>query len=312
MNNHQQNTVLIVNDNNLLNHEHIEALSCEDYHVEHVNNGQALKLVEALQPDIILASSLKLNCFNNIPVILINYDSTVDDIVAGFEAGCVDFITESISSQELIARVNSHLATKQKISNLQSSIKSLQKAIIKIQQKNVELEHLMNKLQVASTTDYLTGIYNKRYAIETFQKHIDDDKCAIEPFTIIIADIDSFKNINDTYGHLCGDSILKSVVNTLKSSLREGDLFCRWGGEEFLFLLPRSTLNKAKVFAERMRKLVTNTLYKCDVAEISVTITMGIAEYTPALGIEGTIKKADEALYKGKNNGKNQVTLAFN
>lgn len=323
MTNHEQYVILIVNDNKQIYSDLHQAFSYANYQVEYTTNEcQALDFIDFNLPDLIvyyaklydvhkdLDYKLKNSKdFSSIPIILIDYDTTEAEIVAGFKHGCIDYISKPIFAQVLIARVNSHLAVKQQIKDLQASIISLQKAVVEIQQKNIDLKQMMGKLKIASTTDYLTGIYNKRYAIEIFQEHISNGN-NIEPFTVIIADIDSFKSINDTYGHLCGDAILKSVVNTLKSSLREGDLFCRWGGEEFLFLLPCSNIEKAKVFAERMRKLVTSTLYKCDVEEISVTITMGIAEYSDELGIEGTIKKADDALYKGKRNGKNQVILA--
>ncbi len=318
-------TILLVNDNPFVTEEITAAIADSNYHLDHAQNEkQAFELMSNNQPDLIvsnaklsdatgheLCENIKRNAgYIDVPFIIYDLNSTVEDIVRGFKSGCIDYISNPITSEELRGRVNAHLKIKRKIDKLKQSISSLQQVNSEIRVKNIKLEQIMNKFRVASTTDYLTGIYNKRYALETFKKHIADDKHNLGPFSVIIADIDSFKSINDTYGHVCGDYILKSVVNTLRSSLREGDLFCRWGGEEFLFLLPYATVQNAQVFAERMRQLIKQTSFCCDYSEISVTITLGIAEYSHELGIEGTIKKADEALYEGKRNGKNQVKVA--
>ena len=126
----------------------------------------------------------------------------------------------------------------------------------------------------------------------------------------IFIDIDKFKNINDTYGHQCGDEVLKTVASTIRQLLRKYDFVARWGGEEFLAVLPETEIHGAKIVAERFRQSIESLHIKYTDIEIPVTVTLGVSQFDGELGIDKSIQLADEALYDGKMNGRNQVVVA--
>lgn len=173
-----------------------------------------------------------------------------------------------------------------------------------------ELDEAHNKLETQSITDPLTKLYNRRYFSE-----ISNDlfKIAIReetPLSIIMLDIDKFKNINDTYGHSVGDRVIIKLAKTLKRMQRESDITCRYGGEEFIILLPTTNLEGAKTFAEKIRKKVeTFVMDATETQTLKFTISLGVSqiEFNDDKNVEIIISRADEALYKAKNGGRNQV-----
>ncbi|MFP4564530.1 MAG: diguanylate cyclase [Spirochaetia bacterium] len=155
--------------------------------------------------------------------------------------------------------------------------------------------------------DPLTGLPNRR-----FMRHrIDDEKARSErskrPFSFIIADIDDFKPINDNYGHDCGDYILVELSRLMEELLRKQDIVSRWGGEEFLFLLPETDKEGAVNTAEKIRRRVEEKNFIYDSATLNLTMTFGVASAGYADDIQDRIKRADSALLLGKNRGKNCV-----
>ena len=128
-------------------------------------------------------------------------------------------------------------------------------------------------------------------------------------FSIIMSDIDHFKEINDHFGHQFGDLVLISIANMLKSATRSKDVVARWGGEEFLVLLPETSGKEAKEVADRMQTIISQTPMFINDREIHLSMTFGVAECTSDARINDCIALADEALYKGKENGRNQVVL---
>ena len=120
-------------------------------------------------------------------------------------------------------------------------------------------------------------------------------------------DIDFFKKVNDTYGHLIGDEILKHLVNTVKNTLRSSDIFARFGGEEFMILLPETAKKHALSKAEEIRTKVETTPYKDENYDITITISIGVADKQDEQELKDLIIRSDEALYLAKNNGRNQV-----
>lgn len=170
-----------------------------------------------------------------------------------------------------------------------------------------ERKELEKKLFQASVTDYLTGLYNRRFMSEALQKEKElSDRYNI-PFSLILFDLDYFKYINDLYGHDQGDKVLLAIGELLKKKIRASDLSSRWGGEEFLILLRNTTLEQAKIVAEKLRKEICS-LKLSPVEKISASF--GIASYRPKEPIETTIKRADLALIQAKLQGKNCV-IAF-
>jgi len=170
------------------------------------------------------------------------------------------------------------------------------------------LEELMirknQRLELLSTQDVLTGLSNRRSVSENYRKIASRN----EGYSIIMGDVDNFKHVNDTYGHACGDSVLKSVAGVFKASVREGDTVCRWGGEEILVMLPRCNKDTASQIADRIaegvRKLV---IISPQDIEVKVTMTFGVAGSDEGEDIKDIIKYADDRLYYGKEHGKNCV-----
>lgn len=164
-------------------------------------------------------------------------------------------------------------------------------------------------LEDMAKTDPLTALHNRRIIEEKLGdsniKMADDGKA----FSVIMSDIDHFKILNDTYGHQIGDLVLVSISKILKNATRSGDLVARWGGEEFLILLPGTGGEEAKEVAERMRIAISQSPVYIENKEIRITMTFGVAECTLEIGINECINRADKALYEGKNAGRNQVIL---
>lgn len=178
-----------------------------------------------------------------------------------------------------------------------------------VKDRTKELELANKKLDLISRTDELTGLPNRRDMNETIANEIGRSQRTHKPFSFIFIDIDHFKSINDTYGHACGDVVLKSVAQTVRSLLRKYDVFARYGGEEFLTLLPETDLEGAAVVAERFRKKIERMTVHYGDYSINVTVTLGVAKFDERLGADRSIQQADKALYQGKESGRNQVVI---
>lgn len=166
-----------------------------------------------------------------------------------------------------------------------------------------------NRLFWHATTDPLTGLFNRRHQVDVIEYERKQFKRSGKSFSFILADIDDFKTINDIHGHDTGDRILIIISNLLIRTLREQDSTARWGGEEYLILLPNTPLDQAVEIAERIKQAITSDEININGSNISLTITMGISEYRDGESIDACITRADEALYRGKKNGKDRVEI---
>ena len=171
---------------------------------------------------------------------------------------------------------------------------------------NIRLYHLTRELSIK---DALTGIYNRRFIYETLEKEMSKCKRLKKHFSILLIDLDDFKRINDTYGHLAGDKVLRELALLFKSELRSMDFIGRFGGEEFLAILVETSKKEAILIANRLReKIATHHIYLSSGEKISITASFGVAEYpSDAVTIEGLLTIADKRLYKAKALGKNLV-----
>ena len=253
----------------------------------------ALDLIPKLKPDLILLDVMmpgidgyevcirlkKDKDLKNIPVIFITAKGDTEDILEGFGVGAVDYIMKPFRLEEVYVRVKTHLI----------------------------LSAALKKLTLDSETDPLTGLFNRR----TFMQKIENEalrfKRTQKPFSILFGDIDLFKKINDTYGHLAGDAILVSISHILNTEKREIDQVARWGGEEFLILLPETNLKGAVQLGNKSRKSISAKPITHEGQEINVTMGFGISEYNSETHIEKTIDLADQRLYLAKNSGRNKV-----
>ncbi len=167
-----------------------------------------------------------------------------------------------------------------------------------------------------ATLDALTGFYNRRQLEERIKQEIATSQRQKTPLCAIMTDIDYFKRVNDTYGHACGDLILKTVSKVIRSQLREYDVAGRYGGEEFAILLPFTKIKEAEMVAERLRHSIEETII--DISEvnpespdknISVTISLGVYEFKSNDAEDDLLKNADKALYQAKEGGRNKVVI---
>ena len=159
-----------------------------------------------------------------------------------------------------------------------------------------------------TTVDGLTQIYNKRYFSEALNREISRALRYRRELSLVMFDLDHFKQVNDTKGHLAGDSVLKTLASTVKSKIRAEDIFARYGGEEFAIILPEIDGHNAHQFAEKIRRIVEVTDFRFEGARIDVTISMGVATLDPdEPEASSLIKHSDERLYEAKNAGRNCV-----
>ena len=157
--------------------------------------------------------------------------------------------------------------------------------------------------------DGLTGIPNKRYLLEAFQRELIRSQRHARPLSVAVVDIDFFKAINDKYGHLAGDIVLRELCGRIRAVVRKDEVFARYGGEEFVVLLPESTLDQAGKFAERIRMLISSKPVDVDGTPILVTVSIGLAHTIGEKDVtaEELFKRADQKLYQAKSAGRNRV-----
>lgn len=178
---------------------------------------------------------------------------------------------------------------------------------LKVEEKTRDLEAMVEKLTLLSSQDSLTGLKNRRYFTERAKAQWHEFKRHNRAFSLLIVDIDFFKKINDEYGHHVGDTVLVKIANTLENNLRESDVIARWGGEEFLILLPSLNIQEAYWVAEKLRKSVAEQVVEAPPHLVSVTITCGVADIKDYDSVDACIHAVDKKLYVGKESGRNAV-----
>lgn len=280
----------------------VDLLESVGYSTTFAKNGkQALERVESANPDLILldlmmpemdglevCKILKSNPqYSHIPIIFLTASSEDSHLIKAFEEGAVDYVTKPFKISELFARVKTHLT-------LKWTQDELKKAYI-------EMEKL-------ATTDTLTSINNRRSILAFGEQEFERYKRYQFPCSVIILDIDYFKQVNDNYGHPIGDEVLIKVANLLQKSIRSVDQLGRFGGEEFLIILPQSSLEDAIAVANRLRRSIEQLSFDNLDYSFKVTISLGVDCCQPTdENIEQVIKRADQALFVAKDNGRNQV-----
>jgi diguanylate cyclase (GGDEF)-like protein/PAS domain S-box-containing protein len=183
-----------------------------------------------------------------------------------------------------------------------------------LEKLNIQLKALNENLQTLSLIDPLSGLYNRRYFSEIMKKTFEDYKMKIlhgiyTNFSICVSDIDLFKKVNDSFGHLAGDDIIKHVGNIIKTCIRDTDIAFRYGGDEFVILFHDVNKNDAGEIASRLSRTIMESPIISSEGEISITISMGISSVDEAIDINDLLDKADKRLYLSKKNGRNMITL---
>lgn len=169
-----------------------------------------------------------------------------------------------------------------------------------------QIESNIDHLYELATIDEKTGVYNHKFFKTISEMELDKAKRKIGPLSILIIDLDNFKRLNDTYGHLAGDEVLKRLGFVLKNNTRKYDIVSRFGGEEFIILLPNTKIKRAKVVCDRMRRQVQNDR---ELKKYSVTFSGGLTEYKKGDSVKKMQLRADKAVYLAKKKGKNRIEV---
>jgi diguanylate cyclase (GGDEF)-like protein len=173
---------------------------------------------------------------------------------------------------------------------------------------NHELATLKERLEDRAARDPLTTIWNRGAIVELLSRELARSRRDRRPLAVVLADIDHFKVVNDTYGHLAGDYVLKQLAVEIKRRIRREDILARYGGEEFAIVLPELDNPNAVHFAEKIRRIAAEAKFRFDETDIPVTVSVGVTTMEPSVHEAAAfIKRADEALYRAKSNGRNCV-----
>ncbi|MDP2751226.1 MAG: diguanylate cyclase [Rhodocyclaceae bacterium] len=244
----------------------------------------------------------------HIYIVMLTAHDESERLIDAFEAGADDFIGKPIEPRILQARMIAGLRTVTARRAIETECDLLR--------ANVDdLTTSERKAWDAALTDPLTNLYNRRYAIERLNiAWAAGDRAATlqeRPLSVILADLDHFKSVNDLHGHAMGDAVLKQFAEFLRSHSRLPDVTCRIGGEEFLILLPDTSLEGAMLHAERIRNACASEQFEAEGKTLSITVSLGVAERTTAMtDHDDLLKAADNALYAAKRQGRNQVVAA--
>jgi diguanylate cyclase (GGDEF)-like protein len=225
-------------------------------------------------------------------ILLLTAKDGKQDIVAGLEAGADDYLTKPFDVDELRARVRAG-----------KRILDLQAALI----------HAKDDLQFAAAHDALTGLWNRGAILDLLNREVSRRQRTKEPLGVIMADIDYFKKINDTHGHLVGDEVLREVTRRLGVGVRPYDAVGRYGGEEFLVVFPGCIAANLVVGAERLRHCIADEPVETSAGQIRVTLSLGLASVEgqqETSDCKALLRDADEALYTAKARGRNRVETA--
>jgi len=227
-----------------------------------------------------------------LPLLLVTELGADDVIVRALELGVNDYIVRPIDPNELVARVLTQIKRKRYNDRLRMSVR-----------QTIEL----------AVTDGLTGLSNRRYLDNHLKVLFDRAAARSRPLSVCITDIDRFKSVNDTYGHDAGDEVLKEFAARVRSTVRGADLACRYGGEEFVVVMPDTDAAAAAAIAERLRGIIESQPFALKAAGLMLNITASLGIACSTYGAETPeqlLKQADRALYEAKNGGRNRVVAA--
>ena len=224
----------------------------------------------------------------NVPILAIAESDSNGRLVRALEIGVNDYLVRPFDKHEVLARVRTQIRKKRYTERLRDSV-----------QLSIE----------AAVTDPLTGLYNRRYMETHVGTLVDQAAARDKPLSVLVLDIDYFKSINDTYGHDAGDDVLQDFAIRIRKSIRGIDLACRYGGEEFVVVMPETDMAVATMVAERLRRRIASEPFPIQkgTRTIDVTISIGIAALAPDDDAAAVIKRADQALYRAKRDGRNRV-----
>jgi len=296
-----KNKTILVVDDTIANLDILVGL-LSDYDVIDTTSGkEALSIVEEEKIDLILldimmpemdgyevCKKLKSNInTKDIPVVFITAKTDEESIERAYSIGGSDYVTKPFLPRELLARVK----------------------------RELQLKSYQEELKLLASIDPMTKLYNRRYFNEIAANILNGERRNACELSLMILDIDTFKNINDTYGHTIGDEVIIFISDILRKNQRKSDVICRYGGEEFVVLLPETSLEDAVLVAEKMRNCIAESMVSVGGEEsFKVTVSIGVSniDILNEPNIEAALSIADQALYEAKNSGKNRVCKKSN
>jgi two-component system, cell cycle response regulator len=225
----------------------------------------------------------------NLPILALAESDSTAKLARGLEIGVNDYLVRPIDKNEMLARVRTQIKKKRYTERLRDNV-----------QMSIEL----------AITDGLTGLFNRRYMETHLGTLVDQSAARGKPITVLVLDIDYFKAINDSYGHDAGDDVLREFSLRIRKATRNIDLACRYGGEEFVIVMPETDMAVATAVAERLRRRIATEPFAIQkgARHLEVTISIGIAALSGVGDDAATIlKRADQALYRAKRDGRNRV-----
>jgi len=260
------------------------------------NTLEAEKYLEREQPDLIILDiilpsldgiefcrRIRSNSrWKLVPIIFLTIKSKLQDKLAGFATGADDYLCKPIEIEELVARIQA----------------------------------ILNRLEVCEDLifqDDLTHAFNRRYLLRHLDEEIVHSRCEKKEFSLAIVDVDNFKEINDSFGHAVGDEVLQTLVKRIQNNLRTTDVVCRYGGDEFIILLPDTSQSSAEMVLERLQKNISKTPFIISKSgqKLKITVSIGFSTFPhDGTHAEKLIKAADAAMYQAKEAGRNMVVLS--
>lgn len=295
INSNEEKLILVVDDNLSLIRELKEEFEKQGFMVlVALNSEKALSILYSQNPDCViidldlpnesayhfLSTVLKKIQAHFIPIIGTSEDDQKSTRLKAYESGAVDVIAKPLDLEELLVRVRSRINYKEMIS----------KAVL---------------------FDELTGTFNRKFLKMELERYLFEMKRTREPLSLVVIDLDRFKMVNDQYGHVVGDTVLKGFSTFILNNKRQSDYLIRYGGEEFILLLPQTKLTEANKLMERLLKTFrSNTFMSNEGKSFSVTFSAGVVEITdPSLQVEEHVRRADLALYEAKETGRDRVCV---
>ena len=224
-----------------------------------------------------------------IPVIFITAQTGEDAIEKAYDSGGIDYITKPFRPGELLARIKRELTLQQLIKDLEAS---------------------KEELRILATTDPMTKLYNRRSFTNICANLLAQSKRESQDMSVLMIDIDKFKAINDAHGHAVGDTVIINMAAKLRNMSRKGDIVCRYGGEEFVLLLPNTRVSGACTLGEKIRQQIEESIVKTESGvQLHFTVSIGAAEVDVQAekNLEPALKRADIALYQAKEGGRNKL-----
>ena len=245
-----------------------------------LREGDGLRLCAALRSQ---------DATRHVPLLVLVEEGDHDRLARALDLGCNDYLLRPIDKNELVARTRTQIRRRRYQEKLRT-----------------DYERSMS----LALTDTLTGLYNRRYASSHMVRVLEQMQAAEKPLGLLLVDIDHFKSVNDTYGHAVGDEVLRAVANRLSRHLRGFDTVARWGGEEFVVIMPEANLQVASSVAERLRRKVAGgpVTVSGPTSELTVTVSIGVAVTGQGIStLDDLMRAADAAMYVAKRGGRNRV-----